>query len=334
MSLAQRTPAEFHDLVVAGDHVAVARAISLVENGASAALHSALFPRTGRAFTIGITGPPGAGKSTLVDQLAAEYRKRGLTVGVLAVDPSSPFTRGALLGDRVRMRSTPDDQGLFIRSMANRGHVGGLALAAPSAIRVLDAAGFDRVLVETVGVGQSEVDVVGTVDCTVVVEVPGLGDVVQTMKAGLMEIADRFVVNKADREGASRLAGDLRRMVRERHRGDAKPTVTMTQAQNGTGVDELADSLEQFRDHLIDSGALDRRREENLAREVAAFVGEYARRRLIGDDLRQLPKEMLRDLRERTRDPEGIAAGIVDAALESSREEVSDVRLTADRKPR
>lgn len=315
--------------VLAGDHVAVARAISQMESGSGAGLHSEIFPHTGRAFTIGITGAPGAGKSTLVDQLIAEYRARDLSVGVLAVDPSSPFTRGALLGDRVRMRSTPDDQGVFIRSMANRGHVGGLALATPSAIRVLDAAGFDRVIVETVGVGQSEIDVVGTVDCVVVVEVPGMGDVIQTMKAGLMEIADRFVVNKADHGNAPRLAGDLRRMVRERH-GDVGasadvPTVTLTQAQKGTGIAELVDSIEQFRAYQVDTGALAKRRQSNLVREVAAFVGEHARRRLIGADLTRLSEQTRQELSERVRDPEGIAIDIVDAGVRPLGEEQLDV---------
>ena len=316
MSVAQQLPTEFHKAILAGNHVAVARAISLVENGgAGSELHATLFPYTGRAFTIGITGPPGAGKSSLVDQIAAQYRRRGLTVGILAVDPSSPFTGGALLGDRVRMRSSPDDKGLFIRSMANRLHMGGLALATPSAIRVLDAAGFDRVVVETVGVGQSEVDVVSTVDCTVVVEVPGMGDVVQTMKAGLMEIADCFVVNKSDHDGASKLAGDLRRMVRERHSSFKGPPVMTTQANKGTGVEELVDTVDAFYVQGVGSGLLATRREANLAREVVAFVGAYAQRRLLGEDPGELPGHSLQDLRERNRDPESIATDIVDSVF-------------------
>lgn len=302
--------------VLRGDHRSIAQAITLVESGHGAAcLHASLFPRTGHAFTIGITGPPGAGKSTLVDQIAAHYRGTGHTVGVLAVDPSSPFTRGALLGDRVRMRSFADDPGVFVRSMANRGHVGGLALATPSAIRVLDAAGFDRVLVETVGVGQSEVDVMGAVDCTVVVEVPGMGDVVQTMKAGLMEIADQFVVNKADRDGAERLAGELRRMLRERTGEGATTGVVQTVAHEGRGVAELVEDIEAFRQRQMDTGALDQRRRDNLAGEVVAFVGEHARRHLLGDDSRHLPAQTRADLYERRRDPEGLAIDIVEAGL-------------------
>ena len=302
--------------VLERDHRAIARAITLVESGQDAAsLHAALFPRTGQAFTIGITGPPGAGKSTMVDQLVAQYRSDGLTVGVLAVDPSSPFTRGALLGDRVRMRSFAADPGVFIRSMANRGHVGGLALATPSAVRILDAAGFDRVIVETVGVGQSEIDVVGAVDCTVVVEVPGMGDVVQTMKAGLMEISDQFVVNKADRDGAEHLARELRRVLRDRTGERSNSAVVQTVAHQGRGIPELIEAIEAFRTRQTESGALSERRHNNLSREVAAFVGEHARRHLLGADKSHLPEEARTALYERRRDPEGLALDIVEAGL-------------------
>jgi LAO/AO transport system kinase len=303
--------------VLAAEHRAIAQSITMVESGdpSAADLHARLFPSTGRAFTIGITGPPGAGKSTLVDHLAAGFRAEGLSVGVLAVDPSSPFTRGALLGDRVRMRSFATDPGVFVRSMANRGHVGGIAMATPSAVRVLDAAGFDRIIVETVGVGQSEIDIVGAVDCTVVVEVPGMGDVIQTMKAGLMEIADRFVINKADREGAQRIARELRRMLHERGVDMQEGEVLMTVANRGEGITELIAAMEGFLERQQASGALEHRRLDNLSREVVNFVGEQARQRLVGTLDQGLPGPVIAALRGRSRDPESLATEIVDRGL-------------------
>ena len=308
---------QLSEQVLKGDHRAIARAITLVESGQQLGeeLHEQLFPRTGGAFSIGITGSPGAGKSTLVDQLVAQFRREGLTVGVLAIDPSSPFTRGALLGDRVRMRSFASDTGVFIRSMANRGHMGGLALATASAVRVMDAAGFDRIIVETVGVGQSEIDVVETVDCTVVVEVPGMGDSIQTMKAGLMEIADQFVVNKADREGAARVVGGLRRLLSEKNGTRTSGEVLSTIANRGTGVPELVEALERFYAERRENGALGERRFSNLKNEVIAFVGQYARRRLVGSVENGLPEDILEALRQRRRPPESLALDIVDAGL-------------------
>ena len=202
--------------VLAGDARAVARAISLVEDGDAglADLSAALFPRTGRAWTVGLTGSPGVGKSTLAGALVAGARARDERVAVLAIDPTSPFTGGALLGDRLRMQAHATDPGVFIRSMATRGHLGGMALAAPEAVRILDAAGSDVVIVETVGVGQAEVDVAAATDTTLVVVAPGWGDAVQVAKAGILEIADVFVVNKADREGADAAVRDLEAMLR------------------------------------------------------------------------------------------------------------------------
>ena len=255
----------------AGDPRAVARLISWVEDGARDQLREAaeaLNPAAGRAQVIGLTGSPGVGKSTLAGALVAAYRAQGLTVGVLAVDPSSPFTGGALLGDRVRMQAHALDEGVYIRSMATRGHLGGLAWATPQAVRVLDAAGCDVVLVETVGVGQAEVEVAGLADTTLVALAPGFGDAVQVAKAGILEVADVFVVNKADRDGAQVVARDLRQML---HLGEARPwqvPVVLTVAERGDGVDQLVEAIAAHRAHRVSRGELDRRRRHRAAGEV------------------------------------------------------------------
>ena len=254
-----------------GDKRAVARLISWVEDGDRDQLRDAaeaLNPATGRAQVIGLTGSPGVGKSTLASALVAAYRAAGLTVGVLAVDPSSPFTGGALLGDRVRMQAHALDEGVYIRSMATRGHLGGLAWATPQAVRVLDAAGCEVVLVETVGVGQAEVEVAGLADTTLVALAPGFGDAVQVAKAGILEVADVFVVNKADRDGAQVVARDLRQML---HLGEARPwqvPVVLTVAERGDGVDQLVEAIAAHRAQLESSGELERRRQRRAAREI------------------------------------------------------------------
>lgn len=269
-----------------GEPRAVARLISLVED-ASPQLRevmAALAPRTGKAVVVGITGSPGVGKSTSTSALVSAYRRRGLRVGVLAVDPSSPFSGGALLGDRVRMQDHATDSGVFIRSMASRGHLGGLSWATPQALRVLDAAGCDVVLIETVGVGQSEVEVASTADTTLVLLAPGAGDGIQAAKAGILEVADVFVVNKADRDGADQVSRDLRYMLSlgETSKQAWRPPILLTVASKGQGMDEVVDAIEAHRAWLTETGRLDERRRARAAAEVEAIALTELRER-IGD---------------------------------------------------
>jgi LAO/AO transport system kinase len=259
---------------ISGDRGAIARLISLVETGGPGATDAvaALYPRTGGAYTIGITGAPGSGKSTLTDRLIARIRRDGDEVGVLAIDPTSPFTGGAILGDRVRMQDHATDPAVFIRSMATRGHLGGLALATSQAIRILDAAGKPWVIVETVGVGQVEVEIVDAADTTVVVVNPGWGDGVQANKAGLLEIADVFVVNKADRPGTNDAVRDLMQMLDLSGTRGWTPPIVETIATDGAGIDALFDAIGSHRAHLESEGRLEARRDARLADEVRAIV--------------------------------------------------------------
>ncbi|MFV0127727.1 methylmalonyl Co-A mutase-associated GTPase MeaB [Streptomyces sp. HMX112] len=266
---------------------AVARLISLVE-GASPQLRevmAALAPLAGGAYVVGLTGSPGVGKSTSTSALVTAYRKAGKRVGVLAVDPSSPFSGGALLGDRVRMSEHASDPGVYIRSMATRGHLGGLAWAAPQAIRVLDAAGCDVVLVETVGVGQSEVEIASQADTSVVLLAPGMGDGIQAAKAGILEIGDVYVVNKADRDGADATARELNHMLglgESRGPGDWRPPIVKTVAARGEGVDEVVEALEKHRAWMEERGVLAERRRARAAHEVETIAVTALRER-IGD---------------------------------------------------
>jgi LAO/AO transport system kinase len=277
-----------------GEPRAVARLVSYVENapvGGGERLRevmAALAPHGGHAHIVGLTGAPGVGKSTTTSALVRELRSEGRTVAVLAVDPSSPFSGGALLGDRIRMTDHATDPGVFIRSMASRGHLGGLAWSAPQAIRVLDAAGFDVVLVETVGVGQSEVEIAGLADTTVVLLAPGMGDGIQAAKAGILEIGDLYVVNKADRDGATKVQRDLRGMLRltDRTEGAWTPPVLTAVAQSGKGLAEVVGALDEHRDWLRSSGTLELRRTRRARAEVEAIAVETLRARWssVGSD--------------------------------------------------
>ncbi len=305
------------DRLLAGDPRALARAITLVENESpeAAALVRDLHPHTGRAYLVGVTGPPGAGKSTLVDRLIAEVRRQQLTVGVIAVDPTSPFTGGAILGDRLRMASHFGDPGVFIRSMATRGHLGGLARATADVALAMDAAGRDIVIIETVGVGQDEVDIVRAADVSVVALVPGTGDDVQAIKAGVMEIADIFVMNKADRDGAERAVESIEAnlSLQTFGPGDWHPPVLKTVASTGAGVAELWASICAFRAHPSQqSGTRRQARHESRLRELvaAAFARHLDRVLPEGEFAR-----MVQGISDRTLDPYTAAARLVERAV-------------------
>lgn len=298
--------AELVEAARAGRVRAIARLISLIENNAPELpeLLRLLAPHTGRAYVVGLTGSPGVGKSTTTTALVAAYREQGLKVGVLAVDPSSPFSGGAVLGDRVRMQKHSLDQGVYIRSMASRGHLGGLSTAAPQALRVFDLAGFDVVLVETVGVGQSEVEIAGTADTTLVLLAPGMGDGIQAAKAGILEIGDVFVVNKADRDGAQNLIRELRTMIAmaDRTPEDWKPPIVRTVASSGEGIDELVEKIAAHRGHGEETGRLAERRLARSRAEIEQLALASVRASFLAGGRRGLD-ELAAQVRDGSLDP-------------------------------
>ncbi|HEX5735213.1 MAG TPA: methylmalonyl Co-A mutase-associated GTPase MeaB [Blastocatellia bacterium] len=307
---------DISERILKGEKRAIARAISTVEDGRAEATEilKEVFPHTGRALVVGITGAPGAGKSTLVDRLASLYRSRDERVGIIAVDPSSPFTGGAILGDRIRMQSMATDPGIFIRSMAARGHLGGLGRATVDAVAILDAAGYNKIIVETVGVGQDEIDIVKAADVTVVVLVPGMGDDIQAIKAGIMEIGDVFVINKADREGVLRTEREIESLLSISERPDGwKPLVVKTVATEDAGLQELAEAIAAYSDFV----GSHRDAAENRRASVAQHrIVEMLRDRLLKLALQKgVNQEELRNLAQsvadRRRDPYSVVDEII-----------------------
>jgi LAO/AO transport system kinase len=314
------------DRIRAGEVRALARAISTIEDNRAESrdLLKALFPHTGNARVIGMTGAPGAGKSTLVDQLAREYRKQERTAGIIAVDPTSPYTGGAILGDRIRMQAHHADPGIFIRSMATRGHLGGLARATVDVATVLDAAGKDVVLIETVGVGQDEIDIVRLADITVVILVPGMGDDVQTIKAGIMEIADIFVINKSDREGADRVEREIRSMQSLAVRSDKwTPPIIKTVATSAQGIPSLAGAIADYERYLKQNNLLLKKKITNWHDRLIEMLRDSLLERLLDERLPESEiARLATDVAEHRHDP----YSLVDEIVSSFTAEKNEVR--------